>query len=46
MGAWVSLIISNLFGDRFTYYPVVAYFWAYVALVVKARHLPPEDPAR
>jgi putative inorganic carbon (HCO3(-)) transporter len=44
MGAWVSMIISNLFGDRFTYYPVVAYFWAFVALVVKARHLPPEDP--
>ncbi|HZX75820.1 O-antigen ligase family protein, partial [Lysobacter sp.] len=43
MGAWVSMIISNLFGDRFTYYPVVAYFWAFVALVVKARHLPPED---
>lgn len=43
MGAWVSMIISNLFGDRFTYYPVVAYFWAYVALVMKARHLPPED---
>ncbi|HEY0505292.1 MAG TPA: O-antigen ligase family protein, partial [Lysobacter sp.] len=46
MGAWVSMIISNLFGDRFTYYPVVAYFWAYVALVVKARHLPPEEPNR
>ncbi|GAA5076064.1 O-antigen ligase family protein [Lysobacter panacisoli] len=46
MGAWVSMVISNLFGDRFTYYPVVAYFWAYVALVVKARHLPPEEPNR
>ena len=46
MGAWVSMIISNLFGDRFTYYPVVAYFWAYVALVMKARHLPPEDTTR
>lgn len=42
MGAWVSMIISNLFGDRFTYYPVVAYFWAYAALVMKARHLPQE----
>ncbi|MDI9240376.1 O-antigen ligase family protein [Lysobacter sp. LF1] len=46
MGAWVSMIISNLFGDRFTYYPVVAYFWAYVALVAKSRHLPPEEMGR
>ncbi len=46
LGAWISMIISNLFGDRFTYYPVVAYFWTYVALVVKARHLPPEDAVR
>ncbi|HEY5803120.1 MAG TPA: O-antigen ligase family protein [Lysobacter sp.] len=46
LGAWLSMLISNLFGDRFTYYPVVAYFWTYVALVVKARHLPPEDVAR
>jgi len=42
------LVCGNIFGDRFTYYPVIAYFWTYVALVVKARHLPPEDvaPAR
>lgn len=46
MGAWVAMIISNLFGDRFTYYPVIAYFWAYVALVAKARHLPPEEMSR
>lgn len=42
VGAWVALLCSNLFGDRFTYYPMIAYFWVYVALVVKARHLPPE----
>ncbi|MGQ4659072.1 O-antigen ligase family protein [Lysobacter sp. F6437] len=46
VGTWTALICSNLFGDRFTYYPVVAYFWAYVALVLKARHLPPEGTAR
>lgn len=46
MGAWVAMIISNLFGDRFTYYPVIAYFWAFVALVAKARHLPPEEMSR
>ena len=42
VGAWMGMICGNLFGDRFTYYPVIAYFWTYVALVVKARHLPPE----
>ncbi|QOY61979.1 O-antigen ligase family protein [Lysobacter sp. H21R4] len=42
-GAWIGLICGNLFGDRFTYYPMAAYFWAYVALVVKARHLPAEE---
>jgi O-antigen ligase len=45
VGAWTALVCSNLFGDRFTYYPMAAYFWAYVALVVKARHLPAEDHA-
>ncbi|MEP6634192.1 MAG: O-antigen ligase family protein, partial [Luteimonas sp.] len=45
VGAWMGLVCSNLFGDRFTYYPVIAYFWAYVALVVKARHLPAEEAA-
>ena len=44
VGAWMGMICGNLFGDRFTYYPVIAYFWTYVALVVKARHLPPEIP--
>ena len=42
MAAWIGLVCSNVFGDRFTYYPVIAYFWAYVALLIKARHLPPE----
>lgn len=43
VGAWMGLVCGNIFGDRFTYYPVIAYFWTYVALVVKARHLPPDD---
>jgi len=43
VGAWMGMVCGNLFGDRFTYYPVIAYFWTYVALVVKARHLPPEE---
>ena len=46
IGFIVALNSGNLFGDRFTYYPVVAYFWTYVALVLKARHLPPEGAPR
>ncbi len=46
VGAWMALICGNLFGDRFTYYPMIAYFWVYVALVVKASHLPPEPASR
>lgn len=46
VGAWMGLVIGNLFGDRFTYYPMIAYFWLYVALVIKARHLPPEGIVR
>lgn len=45
VGAWMGLVCGNVFGDRFTYYPMIAYFWAYVALVLKARHLPREDIA-
>jgi O-antigen ligase len=46
VGAWTGLVVGNLFGDRFTYYPMIAYFWLYVALVIKARHLPPEGKFR
>lgn len=44
VGAWMGLVCGNIFGDRFTYYPMIAYFWTYVGLVVKARHLPLEIP--
>jgi len=40
LGAWVALVCGNLFGDRFTYYPMIAYFWTYAALIAKARTLP------
>lgn len=43
LGAWAGLVCGNVFGDRFTYFPVVAYFWAYVALLLKAPYLPPEN---
>lgn len=42
VGAWVALACGNLFGDRFTYYPMIAYFWACVGLVMKAPHLAAE----
>jgi len=42
VGAWMALICANIFGDRFTYFPMISYFWSYVALMLKARHLPPE----
>ncbi|MBB1087412.1 O-antigen ligase family protein [Lysobacter sp. SG-8] len=44
MGAWMALVVGNLFGDRFTHYPMMAHFWAFVALVAKARFLPAEAP--
>jgi O-antigen ligase len=37
--AWLALVIGNCFGDRFTYYPVIGYFWAYLGLMLKAREL-------
>ena len=46
IGAWVAMICSNIFGDRFTYYPVIAYFWLYVGLVLKAPYLPEEETTR
>jgi O-antigen ligase len=39
VGAWLALILSNCFGDRFTYYPMIGYFWAFLGLTLKARDL-------
>jgi putative inorganic carbon (HCO3(-)) transporter len=39
IGAWLALILGNCFGDRFTYYPMIGYFWVYVGLTLKARAL-------
>jgi hypothetical protein len=35
--AWVALVITNIWGDRFTYSQMIGYFWVYLALVLKAR---------
>jgi len=39
IGAWLALILGNCFGDRFTYYPMIGYFWVYLGLTLKAREL-------
>ena len=39
VAAWLALVVGNCFGDRFTYYPVIAYFWAWLGLTLKAREL-------
>ena len=39
VGAWLALIVGNCFGDRFTYYPMIGYFWVFVGLTLKAREL-------
>jgi len=30
-----ALLIGNLFGDRYTHYPLISYFFVYMAIVVK-----------
>jgi len=37
LAAVVSLFLGNFFGDRFTHYPLSAYFWVYLALVLRAK---------
>lgn len=39
IGVWLALVLNNVFGDRFTYYPMIGYFWVYVGLMLKAREL-------
>jgi len=38
-GAWIALMLENFFGDRFSYYPMIGYFWVYLGLTLKAREL-------
>lgn len=39
VGVWLALVLGNCFGDRFTYYPMIGYFWVYLGLTLKARDL-------
>lgn len=39
-GAFVALLCANSFGDRFTHYPMIAHFWLYLGLLLRALSLP------
>ncbi|MFU8831113.1 MAG: O-antigen ligase family protein [Wenzhouxiangella sp.] len=39
LGAFVALLIGNIFGDRFTYYPMIAHFWLYIGLALRGLQL-------
>ncbi len=39
VAAVVCFSVANLFGDRFTHYPLSTYFWVYLALVLRARSI-------
>ena len=46
-GAWVALLIGNVFGDRFTHYAMIAHFWLYLGLALRGlqlRHAELEAP--
>lgn len=36
LGCITTFMIGNMFGDRFSHYPLVTYFWVYLALVLRA----------
>lgn len=36
LGCITAFMIGNMFGDRFSHYPLVTYFWVYLALVLRA----------
>ena len=38
-GAWIALLIGNVFGDRFTHYPMIAHFWLYLGLALRGLQL-------
>ncbi len=46
-GAIFALILGNMFGDRFSHYPISTCFWTFVALasVIESRRLEEEQPA-
>jgi putative inorganic carbon (hco3(-)) transporter len=43
LGALAAMITGCCFGDRFTYYPMISYFWVYFALTLRAWQLEREE---
>jgi O-antigen ligase len=38
-GIWPALVVTNIWGDRFTYTQMIGYYWVLLALCLKAREL-------
>ena len=36
-GAWPALVVTNIWGDRFTYTVMIGYYWVLLGLCLKAR---------
>lgn len=36
-GVWPALVVTNIWGDRFTYTQMIGYYWVLLALCLKAR---------
>jgi len=36
-GVWPALVVTNIWGDRFTYAQMIGYYWVLLALCMKAR---------
>ncbi len=36
-GVWPALVVTNIWGDRFTYTVMIGYYWVLLALCLKAR---------
>ncbi len=45
LAAVVCFSVANLFGDRFTHYPLSTYFWVYLALVLRAKMIMEKESA-
>lgn len=44
-GAWPALMVTNFWGDRFTYTPMIGYYWVFLGLCLKSRELALADAA-
>lgn len=45
VGCVTAIVVSNAFGDRWSYFPLGGYFWVAWGLVSRARYLSQEQPA-